>query len=541
MLLCAVVAAAPAGPLDGNQDGCRYLIICRDELASAVMPLAEWQHATGMSTRVVPLSIVGNDTTSIKNYVRNAYTNWPVPPEYVLLVGAPSLLAARYYEGQWSYASDNIYGDVAGDVRIEIPVGRFPAKSTTQLARMVEKTLAYAQKPDFSDSLWSRRLTCVIRDAGDSDAPTYWADARNAAQLAGTAGFVSCDTFASSRGHSAYNVQTSVTNGTGLVLYRGSATGNWYEPFRVDPAQTSNGKKLPIVLSMTCATMTLTPGESMVGDAWLRAGTTEYLRGAVAFFGNTHSGVHVAHVRSACARGFFTGLFAENKYRLGQAVIRAKAQLYQEYPSSIDDYRGFNLLGDPALPIWTAKPRELIVQHPLEVRPGQQQCEVVVRHKLTLIRNATVCASMDTSVYAVGITDSLGVVTLAVNPRDTGNIRLVVTGQNLLPYDGIIRVTEEVGVAEPTSPVPAEPVLAARPTAFAGRVALCVSGVTSGWRITVSDVRGRLVRTLASSGSPVVWDGTSTSGRRVGPGVYFCRLLDPAGRARAQAKLCRLD
>jgi len=540
VLACLAGTSALAGPFDGNQDGCSYLIICRDELVNSIMPLAEWKHATGISTKVVPLSIVGNDTASIRNYVKYAFLNWPVPPEYVLLVGAPTLLASRFYQGQWSYSSDNLYGDMAGDLKLEIPVGRFPAKSSAQLDVMVAKTLAYLQKPELSDTLWMRRLTCVIRDAGDSDWPTYWADARYAAQQAGAAGFVGCDTFASSLGHSAWHVQNSVTTGAGLVLYRGSATGNWYDPFRVDPAQTGNGKKLPIVLSVTCETMTLTPGESMVGEAWVKTGTTGNLRGAVAFFGNCHSGVHVAPVRSACARGFFTGLFSENKYRLGHATMRAKAQLYQEFPYETDDYRGFNLLGDPALAIWTAKPKELTVQHPLEIEPGSQQIEVIVRHKLTLIRDATVCTSMDTSVYATGLTDSLGTVRLSVNPRDTGALRLVVTGQNLLPYDASIRVVEEVGLANGHA-APASAVFSARPTAFAGRVTFSISSPAAHRSIVVSDAQGRQVRTLELNSTSVVWEGTSATGTPLGPGVYFCRLLDPAGRVLTQTKLCRLN
>jgi flagellar hook assembly protein FlgD len=47
--------------------------------------------------------------------------------------------------------------------------------------------------------------------------------------------------------------------------------------------------------------------------------------------------------------------------------------------------------------------------------------------------------------------------------------------------------------------------------------------------LSVYDVCGRLVRTLErgsmSAGTgEVVWDGTDRNGRRVGAGVYFCRL-----------------
>ncbi|MEO0085286.1 MAG: C25 family cysteine peptidase, partial [candidate division WOR-3 bacterium] len=112
-----------------------------------------------------------SDTTSIKNYVRNAWNNWPIRPEYLLLVGAPNLLPARYYLLQHgeSYTSDNIYADVADNLCAEIPYGRFPAKSAQQLDVMVAKTLAYARNPDMTDTLWMRRLVTIVNEGGDSD------------------------------------------------------------------------------------------------------------------------------------------------------------------------------------------------------------------------------------------------------------------------------------------------------------------------------------------------------------------------------------
>ncbi|MEO0082202.1 MAG: C25 family cysteine peptidase [candidate division WOR-3 bacterium] len=525
------------------QQGARYLIIATDQLAAAIQPLADWKHASGMQCKVARTSETGSDTTSIKNYIRNAYNTWPVKPEYVLLVGSPSSLPARIYTIQHvgTYASDNIYGDVTGDFRMDIPVGRFPAKSPTQLEVMVAKTLAYETKPELSDSNWMRRMTTICRDLGDDDAWVYWNDVRNAINLARNAGFVGFDSLASSLGDTAPDVVASINNGTGMVLYRGTATNNWYKPFAVDPGQTANGRKLPIILSITCETMTLTPNESMVGEAWLKTGTSSNPRGAVAFFGNTHSGSNVAQVRSAVARGFFTGLFTENKYKLGHAMIRAKEQLYQEYPSYTADYRGFNLLGDPDLGIWTATPRILEVSHPQEILPQPQQIQVTVRSKLTPIANALVCASMGSAVYTYGYTNSSGEVTLSVSPSDTGSMRLVVTGQNCYPYDGTIHVVTQVGLAE-HPPVPAcSPKLSATPSAFLYETRLSWPPVRdAGLTVAIHDACGRLVRTLSGSGSSAVWDGCDQDGRRLGPGVYVCTLLAQSTTSLSRTSVTKL-
>jgi hypothetical protein len=541
----AVLFAIIAVSVAIAQDGARYLVICRDELQTSIQPLADWKRATGLETKVVPLSQVGYDTTSIKNYVRTAYNTWPIKPEYVLLVGSPSLLTSRVYTLQHggSYSSDNIYGDMTSDVRMELPVGRFPAKSTAQLDVMVAKALAYEKNPEITDSLWIRRLTTVVQDRNDDDWPTYWADIRYAAQLAGQAGYVSCESLSTLRGDSWPDIVTSVNQGTGLVLYRGTAGGNWYQPFNINPAQTANGRELPIILSTTCETMTLTPNESMVGEAWLKTGTTSNPKGAVAFFGNTHSASDVAALRSAVARGFFTGLFTENKYKLGHAMIRAKDQLYSQFPTYTSDYRGFNLLGDPELAIWTATPKPLSVQHPAEILKAQQQVEVLVTAGGNPVSGAKVCASMGTAVYKYGNTDGQGRVLLDVNPSDTGRMRLVVTGQNLYPYDGTIHVVTEVGVAEGRLPAPVACNLTVQPTQFTVQTVIRLSRpLADGERVIIHDAAGRAVRTAAGIGTTQFsWNGVDGENREMGTGVYFCSLADGFGRTLSSTKLVKLD
>jgi len=267
------------------------------------------------------------------------------------------------------------------------------------------------------------------------------------------------------------------------------------------------------------------------------------MKGGVAFFGNTHSASSVAQVRSAVARGFFTGLFTENKYKLGQTTVRARYQLYQEYPTYTNDYRGFNLLGDPELGIWTATPKQLSVQHPAEILKQPQQVEVIVTADGNPVSGAKVCASMGTAVYKYGNTDGQGRVLLDVNPTDTGNMRLVVTGQNLYPYDGIIRVVTQVGVAEPRLPAPVNCRLSARPAQFERETAILLSRpLAVGELLTVSDAAGRPVRTFSGAGrARITWNGADERGRSVAGGVYFCTLSDGFGRTLATAKLAKLD
>ena len=540
LLLCAVA-------LSFAENGARLLIITTDALYSSIQPLAQWKQACGISTRVVKLSSIGADTGHIHSYIKTAYNSWPVRPEFVLLVGSGATLPAAYYSTEFDYNTDNLYSAMNGDSFAVLPVGRFPARSSAQLDVMVGKTLAYEKTPYMTDSLWFRRLVTVVREDGDLNDSVYWNDVHHCAGLTAAAGWLSCDSLSSSRGSRASNVVSAVNSGRGIVMYRGQATGNWYHPFDVNPSATSDGTRLPIILSATCATLSLTPSEESlyVGYTWLKTGTVSTPNGAVAFIGNAHSDHSVVRVRSAFARGFFDGLFTDHTYELGRLVIRAKQQLYAEHPSNFHDYRGFNLFGDPSLRVWTKTPRRLVVQHPPSVMPGTQLLNVVVKTGGAAVESALVCASMatDTMVYAYGYTDSLGVIALNIAPTDTGRLRIVVTGPNLYPYDTVIPVVT-TAVAEPAAPSSRAALgLVARPSVFTGTVTLTWRpGLTRTGRIIVCDAAGNSIRAIACpDGQSATWDGRTDRGRPAPAGVYLCVLSDASDRTLETARVAKLD
>lgn len=77
-----------------------------------------------------------------------------------------------------------------------------------------------------------------------------------------------------------------------------------------------------------------------------------------------------------------------------------------------------------------------------------------------------------------------------------------------------------------------------QPNPSAGQVDLSFSMAESGpVSIRIYDVAGRLIKTLVNevtdAGSHLVpWDATDENGRRVSPGVYYCRMLTGAGNSQ---------
>ncbi len=426
------------------QEGARYLIITYDNFAPVIKELADWKTKKGVLAKVVKLSeIGGNNVTLIKNYILNAYNNWPIRPEYVLFVGYPNLLTS-YYDPTYRIYTDNWYCDVNNDNKADIPYGRFPARNIKECSLMVKKTIAYEKCFTFSiDTLWLRKSCGIVNEGGDSDDTIYWNDIRLFAQYWGSSLYF-YDSLSRLRGNNANDVINRVNEGRGFVVYRGSGVGNWYSPFNVNPYQTNNNLKSPIILSMTCQTMSLNSALSettYVGQRWLWAGTYDAPKGAVAFFGNTHSDVNVARVRSCGLRAFIKELFIKKNNILGKCCLKAKDTMYLW---NFADGVGFNLFGDPELNIYTETPKILNVSHPAYIIRQPQSFLVRVLRSGQGLESAFVCIkkgdSLPFEIYQYGYTNNQGEITFSLSPQTTGIIEITVTYKNSLPYEGICEV-----------------------------------------------------------------------------------------------------
>jgi hypothetical protein len=431
-MLAAMLALSASAAL--AEQGAKYLVIAADGYIQAVQPLADWKTAKGVPAKVVPISEIGTSPSQIQAYIRNAYNTWPVRPEYVLLAGSPQSIPA------YGYNNDCYYGDMGGDQKMEISVGRFPAENLRECSTMVAKTLAYERPPASGDTTWFVKGTTTVNEDNPPDA-YYQADSRLVRGWWQGAGYVQCESLSDFQGHSSSDVNAAARDGRAFITHRGQCVGYWWPPFdQVTPATWRNGAKLPITVSGSCETVTLEPGASMYGDQFVRAGSPDSLGGAVAYFGTTMAGSHVSDKRSACFRGFFRALYPEKEYRLGPATIRGRFQVDSLFPGQWMYYWEWNLMGDPELNVWTARPLRLEVAYDSIIQVAPQTFVVDVTVDGSGFAGALVCVATDSAVYVTGLTDYAGRVELAINPTHLGTMNVVVTGRNLLPFEGTCRV-----------------------------------------------------------------------------------------------------
>uniref|UniRef100_A0A7C4XVT7 T9SS type A sorting domain-containing protein n=1 Tax=candidate division WOR-3 bacterium TaxID=2052148 RepID=A0A7C4XVT7_UNCW3 len=420
--------------------GAKYLIITNDIFYDAILPYAQWKHKMGLRTKIVRVpSELAQNSTAIRNYIVNAYNNWPIKPDYILFVGAPNYLP-------WSMTSpysDNNYTNMDGDIYNEILSGRLTVHDANEAQTVVAKMLRYERYPDLTDSTWFRK-GCLIANAygsygyPDDDSALYRYDIWYVAGLMNGNSYIRVDTFYALNGYNATSVVNATNNGRGFVLYRGSATNNWYSPFNVNPDVLNNGNKLPIVISATCGTLG-TGSNPATAERWFLTGTPATLRGGAGYFATTTSGTGLAYYRSAVARGFFDGVFLYKRRTFGQACEDGRIRVYNNYPNStgLNEYRGFTTVGDPAMTIWTAKPKLITVSYDTILFAGiEETLQVSVTYQGSPVESAYVCIMFDTLIYQTGWTDGSGVITFTFNAPQPGIMDVTVTGRNLYPFEG---------------------------------------------------------------------------------------------------------
>ncbi len=139
--------------LRGKSDtGCDLLIITHPNFQAWAESLATWKNLCGITTWVRTTTQTGSDTTSIKNYIQNAYNTWSPAPSFVLFIGDAEFIPLFYrtvhtYDGYLT-GTDLYYSTVTGtDWFPDIFTGRISVDSASQAGVVVRKILQYERNP----------------------------------------------------------------------------------------------------------------------------------------------------------------------------------------------------------------------------------------------------------------------------------------------------------------------------------------------------------------------------------------------------------
>ena len=160
---------------ENRETGCEYLIITPDnaELFKLADSIKEFRTNQGIPTKVLMVSQCGGNTgTGIRNFIRNAYNNWDMPPAAVLILGDHDTDATKGVvsftmnnhpggNGYNPYISDHAYAVMNNNHMPDIIIGRITGRTYDEMYHMIKKDLDYERNPPTNPGFYDHPITAM--------------------------------------------------------------------------------------------------------------------------------------------------------------------------------------------------------------------------------------------------------------------------------------------------------------------------------------------------------------------------------------------
>ncbi len=401
-------------------------------------PLVDWKHQQGFEVHTASTSQAGSTTTSIRNYLQNAYQTWSNPPDFFVLVGdTGGTYGLPYYSiSYYSAPGDHPYALVSGDDELEdVFMGRISYESEAQLSVIVNKIINYEKDALFPAEQWMNSTLLV----GDTNPSGISCISGNEYMQDVMEDYSSDFTFTELYGAdpSSVTVSSTLNSGVGYFHYRGWIGMSGF--YNSDISSLNNIAKTPICIIITCDTGTYT--STARTEEFLRAGSVAQPKGGVAAIGMSTSGTHTAY-NNCLDGGIVSGLFVDDVETIGEALNTGKNYLWTNYgvtqPATASNFMHMcNLMGDPSLRAWKGAPEDMTVSYPSIVSTTTGEILVNVSSSSGDLEGARVTILKgDDEVFATGLTNAMGEIYLPITEGVSGSVTLTVTKPGFTPHIG---------------------------------------------------------------------------------------------------------
>lgn len=360
------IAPMTASNLRSTIQQADYLVITHPTLADALKPLVQWREKQGLKVSVVTTDEIYDEFNfgaesplAIRALIEWASRYWGRPaPRFVLLVGKASYDYLNYLNGAnpnllptylvttphlGQAASDNWFvapDDANG--RPALAIGRIPAKTADQVARVVRKIIAVESAPPAD---WRHRAIFVADDKEPGFAQS--ADAL-AAQTKMQLQKIYLAAYQGNVDPARADVIRDWNAGAGLVTFIGHGSINTWAAGPLLSAdqldEIRNGDRLPILFTPTCLDGFFyhPQVDSLAEDLLFKNDG-----GIVA--GLAPTGLSLLRAQDAVMQNIFEEIFDQRAATLGEAIMRAKQETSEGSSDTREVIDTFGLLGDPAL------------------------------------------------------------------------------------------------------------------------------------------------------------------------------------------------
>lgn len=336
----------------------KMLIICCDSFAMEMRNFVIHKNNLGLPTTLTKISEVGTTASEIASYIQNTY-DADSALTFVLLVGDDDRIPTKMCShGNQIGGSDPSYALVKGNDYIpDIFIGRFSARTRSEVQTMVERTINYENN---EEKIWHHRGIGIASNQGSPPDYQYIRQIRN--RLLSYHYNDVAEIYDGSQGGSdapgekatIMQVSNAVNQGASIINYLGHGSTNaWgtsgYNVNSIDSLQNDN--KLPFVFSVACLVGNFT-GQTTpcFAEKWLTAqnGMNGNPTGAIAFYG---SSVNQPWEEPIGAINKFNDMLVyENDSIFGAMCYSSSIKMMEQYGSYINYvFLTWNIFGDPSL------------------------------------------------------------------------------------------------------------------------------------------------------------------------------------------------
>ena len=167
------------------------------------------------------------------------------------------------------------------------------------------------------------------------------------------------------------------------------------------------------------------------------------------------TGTHTAY-NNIVDMGIYDGIFAKKLWYAGAVTSNGDLAILATYPnptSAASAAEAFskwsNLIGDPALHLWSDVPTNFSFTHPDSISLGTTMLELTITDENgNNVKDARVTLLMgDDVIFTSGMTDENGQITLNWDAVEAGTVDITIIKRNYRPYEGTIEISSASGVA----------------------------------------------------------------------------------------------
>ncbi len=344
-----------------------YLVVIQSEMTPYLQEWQQWKEQEGFTVDVMTINYSTSDS-QLRNMIVSEYfsVNKPV---FVMLVGREHEIPVHdsYYSYYWHgspwsgyYTDDSYYSRIEGtDYLPDVFISRLPGKYSTPT--MLERALYWERTPNMVEDYYSKaQMACSGLYESQQTVKEQTAE-----RLVRVHNFETIYTAYDWNYSTKSILMGHIDDGVSIVNYRGEGWTSGWTPghaysFTYNDVEDLNNLNKPLVISSIGCGVCMFDSGICFGEAWMRLGDEDDIKGAVAVLGptgNTHTTFN-----NWLDRGLYRGLAYDDLSYVSQAFLAGKLYMKErlsEYDEIVEMQFGkFLQFGTPDTRYRTMYPRE---------------------------------------------------------------------------------------------------------------------------------------------------------------------------------------